>query len=746
MIYHKNKKQSLRDNITNIFTTKTTNLFVLLLAILALPVTTILVQHQQSFRQEAATATATVFVTNVATGKIQTQMSTNNVWSGMIDQATGAQAKLNALHAPFVRIHAGDDGGAQEAMPEIKYNNWDFSALNALVDNVTKTGQKPLMNIKFAPDWMWTCYPNSIGVSPNQTQGTGTVKDLTFQTFAQYMARLVSYYNKGSMITETGAVITNPAGANNRIMYWEPWNEPDLNNETPCAPSNGNGITPAQYVTMWNAVTSAMLAVDPALKFVGPATAGSQFGSTGKTGNEYVDTLMNGSTIKPAAISFHGYGYWDNTVTDQVIFEGDNSDPTNHCCGGVIDIVNGVTSIHKNYPTYPIWLTEVNVNADWGNDTYKRPWTAFGAAWWGTLFQQIAPLGAGIINQYDVIDSPQFGLIDDQTGASRLPYWEFQALNQAFPIGSTILSSTSSNSQILSLAVQKPDGTITIMVVNRQVNSSSTKGGTGLSATVALNLSGINPTNISLQQLDATTNISTGPLVVNIPVSATPQVALGGYGFAVLTINTNGQGIAIPTPTSPVQVTPTATIIPTSKPTLQLTRTISPLPTRTPTLPTTPTSTVSSGSNLIIYDNAVSSVFKDNSFSYSFRNICDTSSFVSSPCSYAVTYQAYGALEFIYKNGSLNPTQYKSLDYNLNTGGQPISNFSVTIATPSDSWINEIILSSSNVTANLGNGWVHVSLPLTQLDPNNKSIGYIDLGNALNKPISQAHIDDVTLH
>ena len=58
------------------------------------------------------------------------------------------------------------------------------------------------------------------------------------------MARLVSYYNTGTMTTEQGAVINNPAGTSNRITYWELWNEPDLNNETPCAPPSGVACRP----------------------------------------------------------------------------------------------------------------------------------------------------------------------------------------------------------------------------------------------------------------------------------------------------------------------------------------------------------------------------------------------------------------------------------------------------------------------------------------------------------------------
>lgn len=193
----------------------------------------------------------------------------NNTWSGLVDQNATSKANFAALKLPLVRLHVGDDG-SPIAMPEVTQGQWSFSALDTLVNDETSIGFEPVMNIKFAPDWMWTC---------TKYQGVGDVADKSFKTFAAYMARLVSYYNRGSMTTETGQVITNPAGTKNHITYWELWNEPDLNNETPCAPSNGMGLTPSAYLTMWNAVAPAMLAVDSSLKFIGPATAGGQFGS-----------------------------------------------------------------------------------------------------------------------------------------------------------------------------------------------------------------------------------------------------------------------------------------------------------------------------------------------------------------------------------------------------------------------------------------------------------------------------------
>jgi hypothetical protein len=702
-----------------------------------------------------AATLASVTVSSQAAGTLETQMSTNNVWSGMIDQAPGAQALLNALHAPLVRLHVGDDGWP-EAMPEITQGSWDMSALDALVTDIFKTGQQPLMNIKFAPDWMWTCYPNSIGISG--TQGTGTVADLTFAPFATYMARLVSYYNKGSMTTESGTVITNPYGTSHRVTYWELWNEPDLNIETPCAPSNGYGITPAQYVTMWNAATAAMLAVDPTLKFVGPATAGSQFGSSTTTGNQYVDDLMTSASVKPAALSFHGYGSWDNSVTDQTIFDGDNSDPANHCCGGITDIVGGVKALHTYYPTLPIWLTEVNVNAAWGNDPYQRPWTAFGAAWWGALFQQVAPLGVAMIHEYDVIDAPQFGLMSDQSGAPYLPYWEQMALNAAFPPGSTLLSSSSSAAGILALAASRPDGKTSILVVNRQVNSSTTTGGTGLAATVTVNLPSA-PSALSLQQIDATTSAATGPVAVSLPVSVSPQLTFGGYGMAILTVSPGGSGGSTPTPTAtattPATSTPgatsTATVAPTATTTAAPTATSGPTSTATAASTATPTAASAtptpsgSSSSLALYTNGkVAAGFFDWSFGYSAKDPCDTSVYYSPPCSYAITYTQWGGLDFVVAAGTMATSGYASLQYKLDTNGQPVSDFGALFTDSSGAPINEVALESSMVTP-LSGGWVQVSIPIAQLNPANLPVSEIQLKNELDTSLTTVHYADVYL-
>src|SRR5262245_770913 len=90
----------------------------------------------------------TVTVRSTVLGSLSSQIATNDAWAGLLDDYAAARANFNALALPLVRIHAGDDGGAP-AIPELVQNQWSFTNLNSLVNDVTQTGQEPVMNIKF---------------------------------------------------------------------------------------------------------------------------------------------------------------------------------------------------------------------------------------------------------------------------------------------------------------------------------------------------------------------------------------------------------------------------------------------------------------------------------------------------------------------------------------------------------------------------------------------------------------------
>ena len=160
----------------------------------------------------------------------------------------------------------------------------------------------------------------------------------------------------------------------------------------------------------------------------------------------------------------------------------------------------------------PLWLTEVNVNADWGEDTHHRPWNEFAAAWWAAAYTELAPVNVAMLDHYNIVESPQFGLLDYDTGNPFLPYWIVKTLNAGFPTSSQRLSATSADThQIEVTAARKPSGEITVLVVDRKIDTAQPRGGHGLPLDIDVILDGITPTAITLQQIDVNTSPNDRP-------------------------------------------------------------------------------------------------------------------------------------------------------------------------------------------------------------------------------------------
>lgn len=439
-------------------------------------------------------------------GTLRTQLDTQIKYPGAFDRAPGTRSLFRSFGAPRVRINATADGccwpgGPAPMIPAgFVEGSWDFSSLDSVVDDITASGAQTVLNLFQAPEWMWDCTAH-------------TIRDLTFGEFSDYMARLVAYYNKGSFVAEDGRIITNPAGVANRITYWELWNEPDLLSIA-CVPDRAQNITSAQYVTMWNATTAKMLAVDGSLKFLGPATDAP----------EYVTALIAGSVRKPDALSYHGYAGGLVSQSDQFLFDG----------------LSGIVSslVRLRAWGFPVWVTELNVTAAATDDPTHRPYNAFSAAWGASAFRLLALGGATTVFQYEFAhpDNPIFQLVDPDTGTPRLPYWRDYYLARYFPPGSALLWSRSSLAGVETLAARAPGSrNVRVLVVNRQVDTPTAVGGPGLPATVQVtvgNLRGI--TQVNLRQFDDATPLDSGPPATLLPVGNSATVSFSGYGAAIL--------------------------------------------------------------------------------------------------------------------------------------------------------------------------------------------------------------------
>jgi hypothetical protein len=444
-------------------------------------------------------------------GRMTTRLGTQFVWPGGLDRAAGTRPLFGALAPPVVRINVTTIGSPALMPGGAKQGDWRFDYLDAMVNDIRLARGEVLLTIAYAPDWMWDC-------------SRRTIRDPTFAEFGAYMARLVAYYNAGSFRAEDGRTIRNPSGLTNRITFWEMWNEPDLS--TPdCAPQ-GNHLTTAQYVAMWNATVPRMLAVDPAIKLLGPSTSSAvQF-------PEYVPALMAGAIRKPDAISFHGYGGWRNSQTDRLVFDG-----TSDCCG-VDAIVRGVALVKTQAPGLPVWITEINVNSAGENDPAKRGSTAYGAAWGASAFRRLTLAGADVILQYQFAhpDLRELSLVDVATGQPLLPYWRDYYLARYFAPGSTIVAAESDIKEVEVLAV-RPAGSsnVRVLVVNRRVDGPTSVGGSGLPTTARVrvgNLPGI--AKVVARVLDRGTPLETGPASVDLGAAESATVILSGYGVALL--------------------------------------------------------------------------------------------------------------------------------------------------------------------------------------------------------------------
>src|SRR5262245_51654997 len=134
-----------------------------------------------------ATSVAVSVDAGAPLGTSKTTLSTQLPYPHALEETAEGQAWLDKYAPPLCRIHAGADGTDPHvdiALPEWIEGQWDFTPMNTLVNNVRRYGGEPVMNIRFALQWMWTC--SSFG-------GSGDLKDKTYAQFAGYIARLVSY-------------------------------------------------------------------------------------------------------------------------------------------------------------------------------------------------------------------------------------------------------------------------------------------------------------------------------------------------------------------------------------------------------------------------------------------------------------------------------------------------------------------------------------------------------------------------
>jgi hypothetical protein len=464
-----------------------------------------------------------------------------------------ATTTLNNLKSQHIRIQ-----GISQAVP-MKANSspqqptdWDFTMLDDIVQPVLGvTDHSPEFQIAVAPSFM------------NDSSGH---LDITnhLTDFVSYSANLVRYYNTGGF---TWGGKHFQSASPNKITWWGIFNEYNI-----------NGLTPSQYVQLYNAVVPAMLAVDPTIQFSALELADFDSG-TGDPRNNLPTFVLpansGGVNAQVNIVSTHFYSTCNQTNTDAQLFNS------------VAGFANDVSYFYQelklrpDLASVPLWVTENNVNADYNkgggisacNGTAfvldKRGTSAFFAGWRPYVFSQLGKVGNQALYHWDFDADQQYGEVDFNTGKTYLSYWVDYYLEKylgansycpplsaasplpEFPVTcplppSSILNVNSTETSTVEvLATDNLASEAAVMIANHAVHSPSDNNGPGDPRTVVVDLSGFVCTAggsilAQLTTIDATTDPSAGPTAVPVMASPRVTVTLNGYGVAFLVFSTCG--------------------------------------------------------------------------------------------------------------------------------------------------------------------------------------------------------------
>ncbi len=436
--------------------------------------------------------------------------------------------QLNSLGSQHIRIQAISQAVPWKANsnPQLA-SDWDFTMLDAIVQPVLSVADhSPEFQIAVAPP-----FPGLVDSS-----GHLVVNSANLQIMASYFANLVRYYNKGGF---TWGGQTFKSASSHPIVWWGIFNEYNI-----------NGLTPSEYVQLYNAVVPAMLAVDPTLKFSALELSDYDY-QVGDPRNNLPTFVAaknaGGVSAQVDVASTHFYSSCNQQDPDALLFS------TIPAFVSDVQYFRQQLAARPDLANVPVWVTENNVNADYSaangmsncNSGQKfvsdaRGTTAFFAAWRPYVFSQLGKAGSQALYHWDYDSDTQYSEVDYANGNKYLSYWVDFTLAQMFPVTATSSPSilalqTSDTSSIESLVTKNPDGSYVIMITDRAVHSSSDNNGPGDPRTVIVDVTALGSySSVSQLTLQRDTDLTNGPQPTTLSPSPKLSVTLNGYGTAFL--------------------------------------------------------------------------------------------------------------------------------------------------------------------------------------------------------------------
>lgn len=364
----------------------------------------------------------------------------------------GSFAALHMLGADYVRyvpwLPYPRQAVAELEPPTADKTSWDFSHIDPTLDDFMKAteGHSVILNFSTIPAWMWkTDKPVTYPADPNQvfwsyTQGT-ELRDPSLKEISGYFARLLSWYTKGGLTDENGK--WHESGHHYKIAYWEVLNEIEFE----------HNWSPEQYTRFYDAVTEAMLKVDPQLKFVGLALA-----QPSKVPGMFEYFLNPANHRKGAPLDFVSYHFYATPSEDQKIDDWQFSffDQAE----GFLNTVRYVENIRKRYtPSTKTDLDELGVILKEDEKEIRNPgyvakpepagyWNLAGAMY-AHLYSECARMGIDVVGESQLVgyrsQFPSVSMMNYETAEPNPRFWVLKLLKDNFGPGDKLASATGPN-------------------------------------------------------------------------------------------------------------------------------------------------------------------------------------------------------------------------------------------------------------------------------------------------------------
>jgi hypothetical protein len=236
-----------------------------------------------------------------------------------------------------------------------------------------------------------------------------------------------------------------------RVRYWAIGNEPSL---------YGDDYDTVRYNKEWRQWAEAMRAVDPTIKLIGPETnqfmANLAANPKDSAGRDWVVEFLKANGDLVDIVAIHRYPFPAS---------GDGTSPTIsdlHANSREWDaIVPSLRTLIREHAKRDLPVAVTEVNSSWAaNSGGEATMDSFyNAIWWGDSLGRMIRQKVDIVAQFALVG--EFGLMGKY---DVYPIYYVYRLYQQF--GQELVQASSDQPNLSLYAARKPDGTLTLVVIN----------------------------------------------------------------------------------------------------------------------------------------------------------------------------------------------------------------------------------------------------------------------------------------